>query len=386
MTDFYEILNALRRAEGYEEKTALSETLGRLLEESRKDLSAEDYAAVAELADEETGCITSAILSCAESYRSKDNLFRYASAVLNLTKLCYPDEQLMPASRKVAMQELADHLAHEQFLETALEACFRNEEITGMDIDELIALATPVEDEYQRGMFFGWLRHYSEKVEELPEDAKASLEAYAASELRRLMPADAVDPASLDEDVSSTLELIADTSVAYVRDELAELLETLSDRVSGAAAFYAFRSLVQNGYGVSDELIEALAGQLEYAHMTYELLCGIGQKDRFPFRFTIPEYLAESDLVHWLSNPAALGQMPDAVEYLGKITRILSGYEYYVFRFKSESELLEEDSRGRWFIGWSSENAGTFSGFDRYEDFDAGTPAKTLKAIKRKLL
>ena len=97
----------------------------------------------------------------------------------------------------------------------------------------------------------------------------------------------------------------------------------------------------------------------------------------------LPEYLAKSNLVHWLTYPTELGGEPDAIEYLGKVKK---KDVYYVFRYRSVSDTLSDELKGKWLIGWSSNDGGTFSNFDRYDDFVQKTPEKTLKYIKKKLL
>jgi hypothetical protein len=103
----------------------------------------------------------------------------------------------------------------------------------------------------------------------------------------------------------------------------------------------------------------------------------------FPAELAKPEYLAKSDLVHWLSYPTELGKAPDEIEYLGKVRK---GGVYYVFRYRSVRDTLSDELKGKWLIGWSSNDGGTFSNFDRYDDFVQKTPEKTLKYIKKKLL
>ena len=54
--------------------------------------------------------------------------------------------------------------------------------------------------------------------------------------------------------------------------------------------------------------------------------------------------------------------------------------------YTSDSENLEDDLKGKWLIGWSSEDGGTFSNFDLYENYEQKTVENTLKFIKKKLL
>ena len=109
----------------------------------------------------------------------------------------------------------------------------------------------------------------------------------------------------------------------------------------------------------------------------------VGKEALFPAELANPEYLAKSDMVHWLVFPTELNQAPDEIEYLGKVTK---REEYYLFRYRSNSDNLSKELKGKWLIGWSSEDGGTFSNFDLYEKFEQKTLEKTLEKIKRKLL
>ena len=117
--------------------------------------------------------------------------------------------------------------------------------------------------------------------------------------------------------------------------------------------------------------------------MTYSLLKRHEVTSLFPAELSSAEYLAKSDLVHWLTYPTELGKQPDEIEYLGKVKK---KEEYYVFRYKSDSENLGDDLKGQWLIGWSNDEGGTFSNFELYSDFEQNTIEKTLKNIKKRLL
>ena len=62
------------------------------------------------------------------------------------------------------------------------------------------------------------------------------------------------------------------------------------------------------------------------------------------------------------------------------------GETFHVFRYKSDSDNLGDDLKGVWLIGWSGNDGGTFSNFDKYADYEKKTPEKTVKYIRRKLL
>ena len=130
-------------------------------------------------------------------------------------------------------------------------------------------------------------------------------------------------------------------------------------------------------------IIIALANDIVYADMTYAILKQYGLQSLFPAELSTPEYLAKSDLVHWLTYPTELGKQPDEIEYLGKVKK---KEEYYIFRYISDSDNLGDDLKNQWLIGWSNDEGGTFSNFDLYSDFEQKTIEKTLKNIKKRLL
>ena len=100
----------------------------------------------------------------------------------------------------------------------------------------------------------------------------------------------------------------------------------------------------------------------------------------FPAELSTPEYLAKSDLVHWLTYPTELGKQPDQIEYLGKVKK---KEEYYIFRYISDSANLGDDRKNQWLIGWSNDEGGTFSNFNLYSDFEQKNNRKNLKEHKK---
>ena len=91
-------------------------------------------------------------------------------------------------------------------------------------------------------------------------------------------------------------------------------------------------------------------------------------------------------MVHWLMYPTELGKEPDEIEYIGKITYLFKKEVYYVFKYRSNSDTLDDNLKNKWLIGWSSEDGGTFSNFDEYALYEKNTIDATLKNIKKKLI
>ena len=59
---------------------------------------------------------------------------------------------------------------------------------------------------------------------------------------------------------------------------------------------------------------------------------------------------------------------------------------FYVFRFSSDSDTLDEEKKNKWLIGWSSNEGGTFSNFDDFAPFENEPPERALKLIKKKII
>ena len=167
---------------------------------------------------------------------------------------------------------------------------------------------------------------------------------------------------------------------------LASLLEQMIALGRNTVSFFAAESLIICGREVPDGIIDALARDLVYAEHMYQVLKNHNLSHLFPKELATEEYLAKSDLVHWLTYPTELGQAPDEIEYIGKITYLFKKDVYHVFRFRSDSDTLEDDAKGKWLIGWSGTDGGTFSNFDEYALYEKDTVAATLKNIEKKVI
>jgi hypothetical protein len=203
------------------------------------------------------------------------------------------------------------------------------------------------------------------------------LSEYIISELKRYIHT------ALDETIINNLEFACDISKYFINDSIVPLLYDILKIGKNNINYYAVSTLLNAGQAVPADAVEALAKDLVYADMTYSLLDSYGLMSLFPKEFSDPVYLAKSDLVHWLTYPTELGKEPEQIEFIGKVKK---KEDYYVFRYISDSDNLGEDLQGKWLIGWSNAEGGTFSNFDLYSDFEKKTPEKTLKNIKKRLL
>ena len=254
-------------------------------------------------------------------------------------------------------------------------------------MERILCMASPLKDEFHKGQLWQGLIHYKEQVNRLSNDAKAVLVRYAVSELTRF--AEARREGTFTEEMKDQLEFICDAAGclmfrAPVNSELVSLIGDLFELKDGDISYYALSTLLSVGEEVSDEVIVTLAKDIIHADQTYSLLERHSMTARFPAELRDPAYLAKSDLVHWLTYPTELGREPDEIELLGVTKK--KGETFHVFRYKSDSDNLGDDLKGVWFIGWSGNDGGTFSNFDKYADYEKKTPEKTVKYIRRKLL
>jgi hypothetical protein len=191
---------------------------------------------------------------------------------------------------------------------------------------------------------------------------------------------------SFDEEAVNVLELASDVCKFFADEKMVEMLYKIIKLGYGNVSYYAVESLLYLKKDVSKEDILSLAKNREYAALTYELLKKYGKLALFPLEYSKNEYLAQSDLIHWLTYPTELGKIPDEIEYMGKITYLFRKDIYYVFKYRSDSDTLSDDLKNEWLIGWSSDTGGTFSNFDKLSSVDQGSVQKTLKFIKKNII
>ena len=367
-------LNAFHELESYEEKIQYTEALlfslrrDRMTPSAKSDFSAFILGEVDDLTDR---------IPSGSTYREKDELAQYGEGLLAILVSCHKSPAELPEEALTRIRILQRMISRERFLENGIDGVFEEGKNGPEEVRALLALLEPVKEEYHRGKALQGLLHYQAKIPELPEESRALLAGFLAEELERSLP---LVP---DPEVLSNLELMSDLCGALKQDRTPELLLRVLDLGYANINYYAVSSLLEMGQPVSAEVIRGLAEDRVYANLTYGLLRKHGKTELFPSELATEEYLAASDMVHWLVYPTELGQVPDRIEYLGKIKK---KEVYHVFRFLSDSENLGEDLRNVWLLGWSSEEGGTFSHFEPYAKYEKKTPEKTLKNIKRKVL
>ena len=385
MSAFTNIINGAKNAETLHDKSQLLTYLGRALSANRKKITPADKGELAAFALSELEEVP-ALLNKAENYREKDEIFGIMDSLMNLVMICYDSPAAMPRDKVEMIQRVIERCNKERFLENAIDEAFKGNP-TEADMERILCMAAPLKDEFQKGQLWHGLLHYKGQVNTLSNDAKAVLAKYAVSELNRF--AEAHKEGALTEEMMGNLEFICDAAGclmfrAPVNPELVGLIGDLFELKDGDISYYTLSTLLSVGEKVPDEVIVTLAKDIVHADQTYSLLERHSMTDCFPAELRDPAYLAKSDLVHWLTYPTELGREPDEIELLGVTKK--KGETFHVFRYKSDSDNLGDDLKGVWLIGWSGNDGGTFSNFDKYADYEKKTPEKTVKYIRRKLL
>ncbi len=376
MATFTSMLQTMKQAEKYAEKTQFTTYILRNIESKRIRLTAEDKAELSAVAFAEINALSDVVPTLA-TYKEKDTVFEYADQLFAIVTFCFASPADVPVDKLNDLKAFRLVMDKERFVENEVDHVFGDGHNSKYEMEHLIEVLTPVKDEFQRGMLYSGMLHYKDKLQAIPDDAKDILTAYMAAEIKRCLGG------VPDREMINSLEVACDVCGYLLNDELTALLYEVLKLGHANINYYAVNTLLKAGKRIPDEAVTTLAADLEYASMTYVLLEQYGQANRFPPECATEEYLAKSTMIRWLVYPTELGELPEAIEYLGKVKK---KEEYHIFRFKSHSDNLEDARKGQWLIGWASEEGGTFSEFDLYADFEQKTVEKTLKYIKRKLL
>lgn len=382
MSSFDSIISSMK-CEPYSEKKQLLEyTLSMIqsIQRSKKPLASEDKAALLKYAFSEVEAFLGDIPNAA-SYKEKDLIFVCEDLILGLIMHLCPASADIPQDAFAKIKLLVETVAKERYIETTLDNLFTQELIGEAEVSHLLSLVAQTDDEYQKGMLYNGLVHYKEEIAKFSENAKAPITAHLTAELKRYL-----DQNQLTADCVNNLELMADVCRYFADGTIVVLLQEVLKRGYNNINYYAADTLLSLEQNVPPEIIVALAQNLEYANLTYALLIKYGKQNLFPKECSAPEYLAKSDMVHWLMYPTELGKAPDEIEYIGKIAYLFKKEVYYVFKYRSNSDTLDDNLKNKWLIGWSSEDGGTFSNFDEYALYEKNTVDATLKNIKKKLI
>lgn len=377
MAQFDEIFNDIQNSNDYEENARLLQYLGNVLKSNMAKLPAEEKISIKDFALKEMQKLIEVIPS-AKNYREKDKMFFYEDSVLMIFTLMGDHNSLTDEQADI-LQKLIATVSKERVLENSVDKMFELAKIEKADAEAVLSIAKPIKDDYQRGMLFQGLLEHKDKIKNMSADAKSAIAEFTESELERLL-----SEKDLSDDAVNIIEFAADVSKYFITGKILDMLEKAMSVVDNQIRYFILETLLENNRQVSADAIKEIAGDLSYANLLKNVLVKYGKANLFPKEYDTPEYLAKSDLVHWLCYPTELNQKPDEIELLGKAT--VKKEDYFIFKYKSDSDNLTDELQNVWLIGWSGSQGSTFSEFDKLSDFEKKTPEKTVKYITKKLL
>lgn len=379
MSQFNEMIAAAQDADINKRSQFLQYFLN-LIQNHKGKLTSADKEAILEFAYGQVDACIAAIPE-AKNYREKDKLFENEDLTLGIIMNLYPSPAAIPDEKRMRIQSLVNMVEAERKIESTLDAIFAQDSIQESDVTRLLYWVKQSSDEFQRAVIYSGLLHYRDRIRIMSEGAKAKLSDHIHSEIRRILAHN-----NVGGELAEAMELLADVCKLFSCQDTPSLLLQMLNLHQNPISYYAVESLLVLNQEVPQWVIDDLAQDLTYANLIHGTLANYGKAHLFPKELANEEYLAKSDLVHWLTYPTELGKAPDEIQYIGKIKYLFKKEVYHVFKYRSSSETLGDDLQDKWLIGWSSKDGGTFSNFDEFEKFDLGSTEKTLKNIKKKLI
>jgi len=377
MSKFNEMIDTMRTL-GYAEKKQFLQYLAQVSERAKHQFSQGDKEVLLAYAYEEMERMLSDIPTVS-TYKEKDVIFECEDYLLGIVMHLSNSPSNLTRDMTMKIKALAELVRKERYIENLLDDIFEKDTISETDVKQLLYWVRQTTDEYQKSKLFVGLAHYQQNLDKISDGAKQLLTEYIITELQRLIPLD-------NEDARNTLELLADISKYFADEKVIGLLLELLKMGNNAISYYAVETLCGKGVDVPKTVIEALARDLVYANLTYSVLQRYGKTAMFPIECATEEYLAKSDMVRWLTYPTELGKVPDEIVYIGKIKQLFKKEVFHVFRFRSDSDTLEDALKNKWLVGWSSNEGGTFSNFDEFSPYEHETTEKALKQIKKRII
>jgi len=319
-----------------------------------------------------------ALFEGASCYKETNTCIGYANALMTLALVLFNDLSRAPKSLLSAFSQITPIIKKARYFEDELDTMMTADTVTKDDVFHLSETLDGITDEYQRGLLWSGILHYEDKFSSLNEEVAHAFHVLFVNEFKRLLSLPRID------DILASIEVAVDALRLSLDGVVVSLLYESLTLGEPGITYYAVNSLLEANAEISPDTVSFLAHDLEYAALTYEALQKHHKESLFPKELATSAYLAKSDLVHWLIYPTELGKMPDEIEYLGCVD--VKKIPHYIFRFRSDSDTLDDASKGKWMIGWSAAEGNTFSNFDYYEDYEEKTVQKTLKRIKQELL
>ena len=379
MSKFTQMLEGIESSNDFDANACALQYICNMLEGGgAKSLTKADAAELKRFAISEMRRLIAAIPE-AENYKSKYSMFCCENWTVGIFTLANGGTDNVTEEEVDVINQLITLVRCEQVLENAIDDMFKLEKIDRADVEEVLKIVKPIKDLFRRSLLYSGLHEYAEDMKKFTPEAKSALAGFVAAEFKAMLKKD-----SLSEDELTSLEYASDVCKYFADGEIYDLLEEILKIKNQTVRFYALQTLLSAKRDVPASVIREMAEDLSYAELTYCELAKHGKLSLYPDEYSSDEYLAKSEMVHWLVYPTELNKQPDEIELVGKVAKKKT--EYYIFKYKSDSDNLGDELKGKWLIGWSSRDGGTFSNFDLLSDFEKKTVEKTLKNIAKKLL
>lgn len=379
MTETERIIATIKLETDVEVKGGIATSYLTAIERRRVKCKKEDKKALGEFALSEIDGLIEDIRN-AKSYKEKLPLIRYEDPLIGFLILCYKYPTNIPEEKQTAVREIALLVEQERSLENGVTELFSKAEITSDDVLTLLETLTDITDEYHKGAFYAGLLHYSAQLPLIQGQPREILSRFLEAELDRYI----AKKDSLTEDEECNIEYIADVAVHFISEKLKDQLIELLSFANKEICLFAVRTLAETDREIPREIIQRLATDISCAAMLYLALKKSDKLHLIPEEYASEEYTAKSAIMRWLEYPAELGKKPDEIEYLG--CKKLKKHVFHVFRFRSDSENIDEAKRGKWLIGWSCLTLGAFTPYEEYEKHEKKTVEKTVSHIVKKLI
>lgn len=369
---FKDLLEETKEANTIQEKTALLSVCVNVVTKSKQHFSIAERKEIYDFAFNEIKPLEKQIEN-AKNYEEKDDIFAYADKLLSL--ILYSD-CAGPESAQTLMS-LLECVNKHRVLENAIDEMFLKQKITESDVKTILEKAAETTDDYEKGKLYSGLMHYENKFDNLEQPAKDLIVKFLNKETLESV----LNFENLNKNQKYNLEVLCDLLRLYFNKDTVRILKTAEKIDNPAVAFYSADSLMELDENPSQSTIDFLANDIVYACLIHDSLERNGLVEMFPKNLDNPEYIAKSDMIHWLCYPTELGEKPTEIELLGKMKKHKK--EYFVFKYKTTSSKIPEEKHNVWLVGWSAGDA-TFSDFELLSDYEKKTPEKTLKYISKK--
>lgn len=264
-------------------------------------------------------------------------------------------------------------------LEKTIECAFLQKTANIDEIKNIIDIVKAEEEDLYRSKLYYGLIKYRNKLSRLDFMSKNYLQSFIESELERYVE----HISNLKKFEEICVELICDLLKDIYRDSFKKMLKKILLTNKNNLKVYAIIALAHNNVVVDEKDIIEVAKDLSEYDILYTELKGTEAFKLIPNVYLTQEYICKSQLVRWLIYPTELGQEPDEIEYLGSIKK--KKEIYYIYKYRSQTGKLPDDLKGKWLIGWSTNDGDTFSQFELLEKFEQKNPKKTLKVIAKSL-